>query len=106
MSVGENIRRYRKSRGMTQAQLAEAVGQAPADTRAWLRAEIVRRFPEQVIAASWSHLTVRGESSGDEIVENSMVSLDMSNPLKFTESLCSEAFERVHTASGIVESLR
>ncbi|GEM_PF-4837266 len=35
-----------------------------------------------------------------------MVSLDMSNPLKFTESLCSEAFEHVHTASGIVESLR
>ncbi len=26
MSVGENIRRYRKSRGMTQALLAEAVG--------------------------------------------------------------------------------
>ena len=26
MSVGENIRRYRKSRGMTQVQLAEAVG--------------------------------------------------------------------------------
>ena len=73
---------------------------------AWLRAEIVRRFPEQVVAASWSHLTVRGESSGDENVENSMVSLDMSNPLKFTESLCSEAFEHVHTASGIVESLR
>ena len=91
---------------VTDKQLAEAVGQAPADTRAWLRAEIVRRFPEQVVAASWSHLTVRGESSGDENVENSMVSLDMSNPLKFTESLCSEAFERVHTASGIVESLR
>ena len=91
---------------VTDKQLAEAVGQAPADTRAWLRAEIIRRFPEQVVAASWSHLTVRGESSGDENVENSMVSLDMSNPLKFTESLCSEAFERVHTASGIVESLR
>ena len=26
MSVGENIRRYRKLRGMTQAQLDEAVG--------------------------------------------------------------------------------
>lgn len=26
MSIGENIRRYRKLRGMTQAQLAEAVG--------------------------------------------------------------------------------
>ena len=26
MSVGENIRRYRKLRGMTQVQLAEAVG--------------------------------------------------------------------------------
>ena len=55
---------------VTDKQLAEAVGQAPADTRAWLRAEIIRRFPEQVVAASWSHLTVRGESSGDENVEN------------------------------------
>ena len=81
---------------VTDTTHAEAVGQA----------EIIRRFPEQVVAASWSHLTVRGESSGDENVENSMVSLDMSNPLKFTESLCSEAFEHVHTASGIVESLR
>ena len=26
MSVGENIRRYRKSRGMTQAQLAALIG--------------------------------------------------------------------------------
>ena len=93
---------------MTDKRLAEAVGQAPADTaHGCARKYLYPTFPlKQVVAASWSHLTVRGESSGDENVENLMVSLDMSNPLKFTESLCSEAFEHVHTASGIVESLR
>ena len=91
---------------MTDKQVERAAEEAPIDTRAWLRAEIVKRFPEQVVAVSWSHLTVRGESSGDETVENSMISLDMSNPLEFTESLCSEAFEHVRTANGILESLR
>lgn len=33
MSVGENIRRYRKLRGMTQAQLAEAVGMTEGAVR-------------------------------------------------------------------------
>lgn len=91
---------------VTDAQLSEAVDEAPDDTRAWLRAEVIKRFPEQVVAASWSHLTVRDDASGDETVENSMESLDMSDPLKFTKSQCSAVFEHVHTAGGIVESLR
>ena len=33
MSVGESIRRYRKLRGMTQAQLAEAVGMTEGAVR-------------------------------------------------------------------------
>ena len=37
MSVGENIRRYRKSRGMTQAQLAEAVGLTEGAVRHMLK---------------------------------------------------------------------
>ena len=40
-------------------EVAAACGHAPQNTRAWLRAAIVNRFPEQVVAASWSHLTVR-----------------------------------------------
>lgn len=91
---------------MTDGEVASAAIESPKDTRAWLRAEIIRRFPEQVVAASWSHITVRGVSSGDETVENSMVSLDMSNPLKYTEAQCSGICERVHDANGIVESLR
>ena len=91
---------------VTDTQLSAATSEAPADTRAWLRAEIVKRFPEQVVAVSWSHLTVRDNASGDETVENSMKSLDMSDPLKFTESQCSAVLEHVHTAGGIVESLR
>lgn len=91
---------------MTDDQVASAAVESPKDTRAWLRAEMVRRFPEQVVAASWSHITVRGVSSGDETVENSMASLDMSDPLKYTEAQCSGICERVHDANGIVESLR
>ena len=35
MSVGENIRRYRKSRGMTQAQLAERISVSDKTISKW-----------------------------------------------------------------------
>ncbi|WP_171002614.1 depupylase/deamidase Dop [Bifidobacterium moukalabense] len=88
------------------AQLEQASTEPPSDTRAWLRAQMIRRFPEQVVAASWSHLTVRCETSGDESVENTMLSLDMSDPLAFGESQCSRAFEGVLDARAVIGRLR
>ncbi|MBM6698843.1 proteasome accessory factor PafA2 [Bifidobacterium pullorum subsp. saeculare] len=41
------------------AALAHAAAEPPEDTRAWLRAKAVRRWPEAIVAASWTHLTVR-----------------------------------------------
>lgn len=51
--------RARTERIVSDQQLAQAQNQPPPTTRAWLRAAIVSRFPEDVVAASWSHLTVR-----------------------------------------------
>ena len=88
------------------AQLRRAISEPPSDTRAWLRAQMIRRFPEQTVAASWSHLTVRSEMSGDESVENVMTSLDMSNPLDFGESQCLRAFEGASDAQTVMNRLR
>jgi proteasome accessory factor A len=87
-------------------QLEQASVEAPSTTRAWLRAEIIRRFPEQVVAASWSRLTVRHRTISDNTVENPMVSLDMSDPLKYGKSQCSGYCERVQDAASILEMLR
>ncbi|NMM95744.1 ligase [Bifidobacterium sp. DSM 109960] len=81
------------------AQLDHAASNAPENTRAWLRAELVRRFPEQIVAASWSHITVRkadslsheldvtyGNASAAQshgFRQEDLVSLDMSDPLAF-----------------------
>ncbi len=56
MSVGENIRRYRKSRGMTQAQLAEAVG---------LTEGAVRHYESELWAEKRAQLET-GEIDADE----------------------------------------
>lgn len=98
--------RDQTERLVTDEQLEQASVEAPSATRAWLRAEIIRRFPEQVVAASWSHLTVRHRTIGDNTVENPMVSLDMSDPLKYSKSQCSGYCERVQDAASILEMLR
>ena len=49
MSVGENIRRYRKSRGMTQAQLAEAVGLTEGAVRHYYKNEKTRNEIDFVV---------------------------------------------------------
>ncbi len=43
---------------VTDAQAVAAATQAPVDTRAWFRGELLRRFPDEVVAASWDSLIV------------------------------------------------
>lgn len=64
--------------------IRHASSQAPDSTRAWLRAYIVREYAPQVVAASWSRLTVR-ETDG------SLFGFDMSNPLQWTRERCEHA---------------
>ncbi|NMM99950.1 ligase [Bifidobacterium sp. DSM 109958] len=68
-----------------------AVVEPPEDTRAWLRAQVVRRFPAETIAASWTHLTVRDAQGGP-------FTFDMSDPAAFGREACADALSHAGTA--------
>ncbi|MDF7641008.1 depupylase/deamidase Dop [Bifidobacterium sp. ESL0784] len=56
-----------ESQSQADIQVQHAMSKPPEDTRAWLRSEIISCFPQDVVAASWSHLTVRdGGSDRDD----------------------------------------
>lgn len=95
-------------------KVEQAMHKPPENTRAWLRAEIIRRFPKDVVAASWSHVTVRdgeGSQSSKDIDANAdaditdaegnrmapaghgLVSLDISEAGKWSKVECEKAFE-------------
>lgn len=82
-------------------RLRRAMDEPPADTRAWLRAAVVRRYPEQVVAASWSQLTVR-----DAAMPSGMRTLDCTDPLSFTRDRCLRFVEESCDAAGLLGALR
>ncbi|KFI52774.1 depupylase/deamidase Dop [Bifidobacterium biavatii] len=102
----------------TDADVHAAAEHAPEDTRAWLRAAIVNRYPEQVVAASWSHLTVRrhadasplgdaafdayGNASRPAERASDLLTLDMSDPLGFGRAACERFVDESDSATGIV----
>ncbi|RSX53120.1 ligase [Bifidobacterium goeldii] len=65
-SVFEKVR-SRTERTNTDDDVRTAAHTAPDTTRAWLRAAIVNRYPWQVVAASWSHITVRTQASLEQL---------------------------------------
>lgn len=71
----------------------QASEQAPSHTRAWLRAELIRRFPEQIAACSWTHITVRDKQSA-----NGITTLDMSEPRAYTRASSEYLFAGNHTS--------
>ena len=68
MSVGENIRRYRKLRGMTQAQLAEAVGLTEGAVRHYESG--IRAVKPEVLGSIANTLGVSVNALKDYGVEN------------------------------------
>ncbi|WEV73407.1 depupylase/deamidase Dop [Bifidobacterium sp. ESL0798] len=52
-----------ESQSQADIQVQYAMSKPPEDTRAWLRSAIISCFPQDVVAASWSHLTVRDGGS-------------------------------------------
>ncbi|TPF97152.1 ligase [Bifidobacterium sp. UTCIF-39] len=67
---------------------------APTNTRAWLRAEVVRRFPEDVVVASWRSITVRG---GDGQLHD----IDIDDPGEHTEAACRTILDSAKTVDDI-----
>lgn len=50
------VARGRVERLVSDAEVTAAMTTPPADTRAWFRGEVLRRFPDQVVAAGWDSL--------------------------------------------------
>ncbi|WP_055426988.1 depupylase/deamidase Dop [Bifidobacterium aesculapii] len=105
------------------AALATAAANPPETTRAWLRAAVVRAFPADVVAASWSHLTARmprADGAGDALPDTygnasaaeatsvrpgDLVSLDMSDPLAFRKENVETAVAEAADAAGLLARL-
>lgn len=99
--------------------IAKAVDEPPADTRAWLRGELVRAFGQEVAAVSWSRLTVRDPrfEGGDDSAEfygnasratadsARLFSLDISDPLAFTKSRCERRLRESKHAIDLLKAL-
>lgn len=108
-------------RMVTDQQLDQAASAAPQTTRAWLRAELVRRFPAEIVAASWSHITVRTADSlrneldatyGNASAAQStgfrqcdLVSLDMSDPLRFMQAETAQLLEQANSAAQALDAI-
>jgi proteasome accessory factor A len=73
----------RCARPITQAAIADACRQAPSDTRAWLRSRLLDLFAPDVVAMSWSCITVRDHERPDANGAGGLLSFDMSDPLRF-----------------------
>ncbi|PWG59831.1 depupylase/deamidase Dop [Bifidobacterium catulorum] len=64
---------------MSPDMLRSACSEAPSDTRAWFRAALIRRFPDDVVAASWKSMTVRAS-------DGSLHDLALDDPRGHTEA--------------------
>lgn len=82
------------------AQLQSAEAQPPDDTRAWLRAWLLRHYPDQLAAVSWSRVTVRDPDS-----PAGLLSMDMSDPQRWTAAACAEAL-REHKGPTAASALK
>lgn len=115
-SVFEKLRSHTEQVN-TQDDIVRATQHAPEDTRAWLRAVIVQRYPQQVVAASWSHLTVRahpetvddidfyGNASRPRIRQSDLITLDMSEPVQWNRTTCEQIVDECSNAAETLSRL-
>ncbi len=91
--------RGRLRRLTTDEQVARAVEQPPADTRAWFRGECVRRFGDRIAAASWDSVIfdVPGRSS--------LVRVPTADPLRGTRAHVEALMASVGGVGELVDAL-
>ena len=103
-SLDESESIYAKVRGRTERtasdeEIAVAADMPPEDTRAWLRGTLVRRWPDQLRAVSWTHVTTRDDADGRQWT------LGMDDPRAFTKEACAEALAGAGDAWQAVRAL-
>ena len=115
-SIFEKVR-SRTERTVDDRQVADAAGNAPQTTRAWLRAAVVNRYASQVVAVSWSHLTVRrhdapqtgeesyGNASRPIVRPSDLCSLDMSDPCAFNKAHMAAFVDGTRNADELITQI-
>lgn len=88
----------RVTRFFTDAEVAWAVTNPPAGTRAYLRGELIRRYGKQVISASWTSGVV--DAGGEELVR-----IPLLDPLGGTREKVGEALDASPTPADFIAKL-
>jgi Putative proteasome component. len=79
-------------------EIEEALLSPPADTRAYFRGTLLRRFPREVVAVSWSSAVVDDGST-------SLKRIPLEDPCRGTQKVAGALIERHVTASGLLAEL-
>jgi proteasome accessory factor PafA2 len=83
----------------TDAEVNFAVGNPPSDTRAFFRGECIRRYPENIAAASWDSVVF--DTGGDTLLR-----VPTLEPLKGTKDTVLAVLDASPTAVELLDSLR
>ena len=83
----------------TDAEIETAVVVPPRDTRAYFRGEIIRRYPEQVAAASWDSVVL--DLPGAVALQR----IPLLDPLRGTAALTEPLFDASPTAADLLDAL-
>ncbi|MBY6410066.1 proteasome accessory factor PafA2 [Rhodococcus sp. BP-252] len=92
------VARGSMERLVTEQQVLDAVSTPPADTRAYFRGEVLRKFGADIAAASWD--SVIFDLGGD-----SLVRIPTLEPLRGSKAHVGELLETAETAAELVEQL-
>ena len=93
------VRSGKVERLVTDAEVDEAVNRPPDDTRAYFRGHCIRRFPDNITAASWDSIIF---DTGQEALQR----VPMREPLRGTREHVESLFEEAGDAGRLVELLR
>ena len=93
------LRRGKLRRLFTDVEVEAAVLEPPRDTRAYFRGEIIRRYPEQVAAASWDSVVL--DLPGSVALQR----IPLLDPLRGTAELTEPLFDRSPTAADLLSAL-
>jgi proteasome accessory factor A len=83
---------------VTDAEIQDAMGNPPADTRAYFRGTCLKKFPDHIYGASWSSVLL---DTGEATVKK----IPMSEPGRGTRKLVGEVLERSDTVAELLERL-
>ncbi|MVA75893.1 proteasome accessory factor PafA2 [Auraticoccus sp. F435] len=93
------VARGRMRRLVGEAEVEHARTSPPTDTRAWFRGQCMRRFADQVVAASWDSVIFQLDR------ERSWIRLPMPDPLRGTRAHVGELFDRAADAGELLALL-